>query len=196
MDKGKTPFDVIGQLGALRRYARALTRNPHDAEDLVHDALVRAYERRPSFRTGENLGTWLRAILHNVHIDGLRRRRSQESRAEGAALVAEQTGGPVQEEAVRLGQIREAFASLPEEQRAALHLVAVDELSYAEAAKVLGIPVGTLMSRIARARTRLRALEEGRAPDSELDEAKPDANAPGVRIAGLKIVGGTDNDAD
>ncbi|OLP55049.1 RNA polymerase subunit sigma [Rhizobium rhizosphaerae] len=200
MDKGKTAFDVIGQLGALRRYARALTRDPHDAEDLVHDALVRAYERRPTFRTGENLGTWLRAILHNVHIDGIRRKRSQASRAEGAALVAEQTGGPVQEEAVRLGQIRDAFASLPEEQRAALHLVAVDELSYAEAAKVLGIPVGTLMSRIARARARLRALDEGRvpAPDAEDESSNPGLAGPAVggKAPALKIVGGKDNDAD
>jgi len=160
MDQEKRPFDVIAQLSALRRYARSLARNAADAEDLVHDALVKAYERRSTFRSGGNLKGWLFAILHNTHID---RRRGQASRLQREEVPLEDArlSYPAgQENAAQLRQVREAFMSLPEEQRAALHLVAVEDLSYQKAADTLGIPIGTLMSRISRARARLRSLEE------------------------------------
>ena len=157
--KGRT-FDVLGQLGSLRRYARSLVRNADEAEDLVHDALVKAYERKASFRRDGNLRTWLLSILHNVHIDRLRQKKSLNRRHEEAAAELETALPASQDHTVRLTQVREAFFSLPEEQREALHLVAIEDLSYQEAAAALGIPVGTLMSRIARARTSLRNFEE------------------------------------
>ena len=156
----RNPFDVIGQLGALRRYARSLTRNAEDAEDLVHDALVNAYERKATFRTGASVRNWLMSILHNTHIDRLRRRQSAERRIDAAAELAPQSAEPTQDHSVRLKQVQSAFFALPEEQRAALHLVAIEELSYQEAAAALGIPVGTLMSRLSRARARLRSFED------------------------------------
>jgi RNA polymerase sigma-70 factor (ECF subfamily) len=175
MTSSKRPFDVIGQLTALRRYARALARNPSDAEDLVHDALVKAYERRASFRGGGNLRSWLLSIVHNTHID--RRRASLARLKRDDAATELETSYPAgQEHAVRLGQIREAFMALPEDQREALHLVAVEDLSYQEAADALGIPIGTLMSRISRARARLRSFEE-----------------EGKRPGHLKLVGGNDD---
>ena len=160
MDRGKRPFDVIGQLAVLRRYARSLVRNGVDAEDLVQDALVRAYEKRASFRGGANIRNWLISILHNTHVDRLRAARAR--RSDAMDVLDEQSAvlPAAQEEAVHLSDIRRAFLALPEEQRAALHLVAVEELSYQEAAEALQIPVGTLMSRISRARARLRALGE------------------------------------
>ena len=154
-------FDVVGQLGSLRRYARSLTRDSADAEDLVHDALVRAYERRGSFRTGGNLRAWLFSIMHNAFIDKLRARRSEAGRIEQAGHLADDSMPPSQDHSVRLAQVREAFLSLPDEQRSALHLVAIEGLSYAEAAEIAGVPLGTLMSRIGRARAALRELEEG-----------------------------------
>ena len=84
-------FDVIGQLAALRRYARSLVRNSDDAEDLVHDALLRAYEKKQSFRRGGNLRTWLLSILHNAHIDRIRQDRSLARRHDEAAVEAEQS---------------------------------------------------------------------------------------------------------
>ena len=72
--------DVVGQLDSLRRYARSLTRSSIDAEDLVHDALVRAFEKRASFRAGHNMRVWLMSILHNVFIDGTRLRRAEVQR--------------------------------------------------------------------------------------------------------------------
>ncbi|MER8732980.1 sigma-70 family RNA polymerase sigma factor [Mesorhizobium sp. M1227] len=153
-------FDILGQLGSLRRYARSLTRDSADAEDLVHDALVRAYERRGSFRSGGNLRVWLLSIVHNAFIDGLRSRKSEAMRIEQAGYLAEANVPAPQEHSVRLAQVREAFFELPEEQRSALHLVAIEGLSYSLAAEVSGVPLGTLMSRIGRARAALREMED------------------------------------
>jgi RNA polymerase sigma-70 factor (ECF subfamily) len=161
MDRDKRAFDVIGQLSALRRYARSLARNSSDAEDLVHDALVKAYERRSSFKSGANLRNWLLSIVHNAHIDRMRSAIARGRRDEETALDSDAAYPAHQESSVRLAQVREAFMNLPEDQREALHLVAVEDLSYQEAAETLGIPVGTLMSRVSRARATLRDFEDG-----------------------------------
>jgi RNA polymerase sigma factor (sigma-70 family) len=159
MTGSKSHFDVVAQLGSLRRYAQSLTRDPADAEDLVHDTLVRAYERRGTFRAGGNLRAWLLSVLHNAFVDRVRSRRSEAARVNTAEQLAETRFDPPQDHVVRLSQIRKAFFDLPEDQRAALHLVAIEGLSYQDAADVLGVPIGTLMSRIGRARTRLREME-------------------------------------
>lgn len=159
MNQPKSPFDVIGQLGAMRRYARSLTRDGEEAEDLVQDAFLRAYERRSTFRAGGNLRAWLLSILHNSFIDRVRARRAETVRIEKAGELAPISLDAPQDHVVRLAQVRAAFLTLPEEQRAALHLVTIEGLSYQEAADALGVPVGTLMSRIGRARASLRALE-------------------------------------
>ncbi|WP_431523340.1 sigma-70 family RNA polymerase sigma factor [Mesorhizobium captivum] len=161
MKRSMARFDIVGQLGSLRRYARSLTRDSADAEDLVHDALVRAYERRATFRTGGNPRAWLLAIVHNIFIDRMRSRRSEAARIEQAGHLADQSLAASQDHSVRLAQVREAFLALPEEQRSALHLVAIEGLSYAQAAEVSGMPLGTLMSRIGRARAALREMEDG-----------------------------------
>ncbi|RWI29583.1 MAG: sigma-70 family RNA polymerase sigma factor [Mesorhizobium sp.] len=159
--RGSMPrFDIIGQLGSLRRYARSLTRDSAEAEDLVHDALVRAYERRGTFRSGGNLRAWLLSIVHNAFIDGLRSRRSEAVRIEQAGYLADASVQAPQEHSVRLAQLREAFFKLPDEQRSALHLVAIEGLTYSQAAEASGVPLGTLMSRIGRARAALREMED------------------------------------
>jgi RNA polymerase sigma-70 factor (ECF subfamily) len=178
MNSSKPRFDVVGQLGSLRRYARSLTAGGEDAEDLVHDALVRAYERRHTFRSGGNLRAWLLSILHNVFIDRMRSRKSEATREELAGRLVDSAVDASQEHVVRLAQIRKAFLDLPQEQRSALDLVAIEGLSYQEAANVLGIPIGTLMSRIGRARAALRDVEDG------------EASSPRDR---LRIVGGRDD---
>lgn len=174
MDRKHGPFDVIGQLASLKRYARSLVRNSADAEDLVQDALVKAYEKRSTFRTGANLRHWLFTILHNTHIDKARSNRSRIRRDEASVSDADHVYPAAQEDAVQLKQVRDAFMRLPEEQREALHLVAVEDLSYQQAADTLGIPLGTLMSRVSRARASLRSFEDN----------------PG-RTAHLRLVGGS-----
>ncbi|WP_262272709.1 sigma-70 family RNA polymerase sigma factor [Microvirga yunnanensis] len=172
-------MDVISLLGPLRRYARSLTRDEAQAEDLVQDALVRAYEHKASFRPGGNLRSWLLSILHNAFIDNRRRRIAELRRLEQAAELAETAAVPDQESRVRLQQVQAAFMSLPDEQRAALHLVAIEGLSYQEAATALKIPIGTLMSRLGRARATLRDFEAGHDRPGE-----PSAKRPGLRIVG------------
>lgn len=180
-------LDIIGQLTALRRYARALTRDEAQAEDLVHDALVRAYEHRGSFRPEAELRPWLLAILHNTFLGTWRRRKAELIRLERAAELAERSNpGLAAEAAVRLGQIRQAFEALPDEQRAALYLITMEGLSYQEAAETLGVPLGTLMSRLGRARAALREFEEARAG------APPPPDRPEhERLPRLRIVGGS-----
>lgn len=175
MKRSMPRFDIIGQLGSLRRYAQSLTRDSADAEDLVHDALVRAYERRGTFRSGGNLRAWLLSIVHNAFVDRMRSRRSEAVRIEQAGYLADTATPAPQEHSVRLAQVRDAFFNLPEEQRSALHLVAIEGLSYQQAANATGVPLGTLMSRIGRARAALRQMEDA---------------APGRGKNHLRIVGG------
>jgi RNA polymerase sigma-70 factor (ECF subfamily) len=179
MTTNSNPFNVIGQLASLRRYARSLVRNPDEAEDLVHDALVRALERKSTFRSGSSIRNWLMSIVHNTHVDRVRRNKAAAHREAAALEVADIVAPALQEYSVRLAQVRDAFLGLPEDQREALHLVAIEELSYQEAADVLNIPVGTLMSRVSRARARLRAMEGG-------EETSV--------VPHLKIVGGNPDD--
>jgi RNA polymerase sigma factor (sigma-70 family) len=177
---GHSSFNVVDQLQALRRYARSLARDESDAEDLVQQTLVHAYGKRGSFRTGGNLRAWLFSILHNTFVSEWRRRVSEARRVRDSGAFEDYSELPNQEHAVRLKQLRTAFFELPEDQRAALHLVAIEGLSYAEAAAALNVPAGTLMSRLARARSALRDYEQARA----LPSAPP--NNP------LRIVGGSD----
>jgi RNA polymerase sigma-70 factor (ECF subfamily) len=185
---GWTGFDVVAQLGVLRRYARSLTRDEAAAEDLVHDALLRAYENRASFRPDGELRPWLLAILHNAFVGRWRSHKAEERRLEQLAdLAPDRNPGLGPEAAVRLGQIGRAFAALPEEQRAALLLVAIEGVSYGEAAAVLGIPLGTLMSRLGRARAALRAIEAG-APG-----ATPMVDGQSGGRPRLRVVGGSND---
>ncbi|SME90725.1 RNA polymerase sigma-70 factor, ECF subfamily [Tistlia consotensis] len=146
----------------LRRYARALLRDRAAADDLVQDCLERAIGRWHQRRQDGDARSWLFAILHNLAINRLRQaqRRGRHIAVEEAdeSVFARQ---PTQEQGLRLDGLRAALAELPEEQRAVILLVSVEDLTYAEAARVLGVPIGTVMSRLARGREKLRrALEE------------------------------------
>jgi RNA polymerase sigma-70 factor (ECF subfamily) len=149
---------IVDQIPHLRRYARALVGDRTQADDLVQDCLERAWSRMHLWTVGTNIRAWLFTILHNLHLNAARKRRNTPG------LVPLETGNteppvrPTQEDDMEVRQVWQAFASLPEPQRAALLLITVEEMSYEEAAGVLGIPVGTLMSRIHRGRERLRRL--------------------------------------
>lgn len=151
--------NVMSQLAGLRRYALSLTRHEADAEDLVHDTLLQAHESRRSFRPDGNLQAWLMGILHNRFIDRKRSSAAMARRDAAAAELQPTFAPPPQDDSLRLSQVRRAFLQLPEEQRSVLHLIAIEELSYQETAAVLRVPIGTVMSRLARARERLREIE-------------------------------------
>jgi RNA polymerase sigma-70 factor (ECF subfamily) len=139
---------------ALRRYARALTRNVDLADDLVQDCLERAISRPGLFRPTGPLRAWLFTILLNLYRNSLRssRRRSWlvEGTADEPSTPAPQMGH------IALVEMARAIETLPPEQKEALLLIALEGMSYAEAAGILKIPLGTLMSRLGRARAALR----------------------------------------
>jgi len=147
----------IGEdLIVMRRYARSLARDESDADDVVQDALVRAIERQDTFEPARSRRKWLLAIVHNVFIS-TKRREAAEARRDAcfAETMIERTDVE-QEQRLQLARLAQAFATLPDHHRAVLHLVAVEGLTYKEAGDVLGVPVGTVMSRLARARAALR----------------------------------------
>jgi RNA polymerase sigma-70 factor (ECF subfamily) len=150
---------------ALRRYARALTHDPDRADDLVQDCLERAIRKRGLWRPTGSVRSWMFRILLNVHRNDLRKSRRAPSALSIEGLPG---GGPaaldVQPGRLALAETARAMQEMSLEHREVLLLVAVEEMSYVEAAAVLSIPVGTLMSRLARARTTLRLLTETGVP--------------------------------
>ncbi|QQS11468.1 MAG: sigma-70 family RNA polymerase sigma factor [Rhodospirillales bacterium] len=144
---------------ALRRYARALTGDAHNADDLVQDCLERSLERAHQWREG-NLRAWLFTIMHNLHAND-RRRVASRPRLAAIDDVPEPSRAASQFEELSARQTFATLKQLPEEQRQVLLLVALEGLRYAEVAEVLGIPLGTVMSRLSRARDRLRDLMAG-----------------------------------
>ena len=148
---------------ALRRYAAALLRNREDADDLVHDCLVRALDKLHTRREDADIRAWLFAIMHNLFISQLRRAKTRPAgepldETHDAAMSVRAD----QESSLHWRDLVRGLNRLPVEQRTVVLLISVEDLSYAEAAAVLGIPIGTVMSRLARGRERLRVmLDEG-----------------------------------
>ena len=139
----------------LRRYALVLTRNPEDAEDLVQETLTKAIAAASSWQPGTELRPWLFRILHNAHVSGLRKARV---RAQAVPDLPEPVAQPEALARIELAQVLEALESLPEAQRKPILLVALEDMSYAEAARSLDVPLGTFMSRLGRGRAALRKL--------------------------------------
>lgn len=150
--------DLIEHLPRLRRYARALTGDANRADDLVQDTLERALAKLDLWQPGSDLRAWLFTLMHNLFVNQIRVRRPQETVMEDA-LDEPVSGG--QMEALAARDIHAALAQLPEEQRAVLLLVGLEQFGYAEAAQVLGVPTGTVMSRLSRARERMRQMLAG-----------------------------------
>ena len=147
--------ELVATLPRLRRYARLLVGDRSRADDLVQDTLARAIERESSFRTGQNLRAWLFALMHNLFVDGLRNREAIDWSAD-PETAPEPTGSA--SDPVQLREIHDALEKLPVDQRAVLVLVGLEGLRYREAADVLGLPLGTVMSRLARAREKMQEL--------------------------------------
>ncbi|MCG6921726.1 MAG: sigma-70 family RNA polymerase sigma factor [Acidobacteria bacterium] len=154
--------EVLPQLRALFGMAYRLTGNAHDAEDLVQETMLRAYRAFDRFRPGTNARAWLFTILHRLRTDLLRHRGR---RPETVELVDDGPPvAPAHEAALTSGheEITRALEGLPEVFRAAVVLRDIEEFTYAEIAEVLGVPVGTVMSRIHRGRALLRHALAGR----------------------------------
>jgi RNA polymerase sigma-70 factor (ECF subfamily) len=152
---------MIELLPRLRRFARSLSRNQHDADDLVQSAIERAWRHLDQLKPGASLGSWMFGIMKNAWIDDRRARARR-----GEVALPDDSGehpavSPVDAN-TSLWSVSEAMDKLPEEQRLAVALVLVEGMSYKEASELLEIPIGTLTSRLARGRTALAtALGDG-----------------------------------
>lgn len=169
-DAARRNAALAAELDALRRYARVLASGPDEANELVQETMARAAERWSQWRGDAPLRAWLYAILRNCRNQEMRRRSRWR-------MVDLETAGEPQDAAtpsdpLLLRQVNAALAQLPDEQRETLFLVAVDGMSYAEAADVTGAPIGTVMSRLSRARARLRACAAAPAERSNVQGAK------------------------
>ena len=157
-------LEIVALLPRLRRFARTITRHREDADDLVQLAVERALRRLAQWQSGTRLDSWMFMIMKNAWIDEVRSRVRRD-----AVLLPEEAGenvgdahgeGPADRQHLRM-DVHKAMAQLNDDQRLVVGLVLVEGLPYKEAAEVLGIPVGTLTSRLARARDSLQAVLGG-----------------------------------
>ena len=152
--------DLVAAIPRLRRYARVLTGEANRADDLVQDTLARAWEKRALWQAGTDLRAWLFTVMHNLFINqrALARRDAATVSIDGAGAPAEVwqlSVRPSQQAYVELREVVLQMGRLPAEQREVLILAAVEEMKYEEIAQVLDIPIGTVMSRLSRARDKL-----------------------------------------
>ena len=152
--------ELVAAIPRLRRYARVLTGESTRADDLVQETLARAWEKRRLWAAGTDLRAWLFTIMHNVHVNqrAVSRRDAQSVSLddEDNGVARELSVRPNQQLRVEVNEIVRAMEALPAEQREVLMLAAVEEMRYEEIAGVLAIPIGTVMSRLSRARDKLR----------------------------------------
>jgi len=158
---------ILAELPRLRRYARAMLGDRAAADDLVQDTLERAWSRISQWRPGSDLRAWLFGIMHNLRIDQLRRGGLATTSLDEEE-VADVPVRPTQSDRLEVMDLESALRQVPEEQRQILLLVALEEMSYVEIAALLGIPVGTVMSRLSRGRERLRQAMDGRQQTANL----------------------------
>jgi len=159
----KDAESIVELIPRLRRYARALAGDRIAADDLVQDTLERAWSKLHLYRRGTDLRAWLFTVMHNVYVNQLRAMRPAAQFDEEMPELAL----PARTDTLELRDLDAAIRRLPPDQREVLLLVALEEMSYDEAAGTLGIPIGTVMSRLARAREKLRSMLSGLPPDGK-----------------------------
>jgi len=176
---------IEAELPGLRRYAVALLRSGPDADDLVQETVARALDKHALWEPGTNLRAWLFTMMHNLRIN-----RARASAREGLAVPADAATGlsvsANQAEAIAFRDLRKALDTLEEGHRAVVLLVGLEGLTYEEVADVLALPLGTVRSRLSRARARLRRLLDG---EEEAAELSPPAERPPAASQSLPRAG-------
>jgi len=170
----RSRLDIVPHLDDLWRYARVLTRTDNDAEDLVQEALTRALSASKTYDESRPILPWLIGIVRNTHLTGLSQQNAERRKSVHLTEIAQTSEMPAQEHSAELSLVQRAMEQLPTEFSEVLHLVGVLGFAYADAAKVLGIPTGTVMSRLSRARVALKQSLE----------------MPPPRMVGLRVVRG------
>ena len=154
-------FPVTLHIPSLRRYARALTGNAWEADDLVQDTLERACIKWRLWLAGSDLRAWLFTMMHNIYVNDIRRGIRQASAGINVNVddVKDELVAPDLGTSQSI-DLQRCLLRLPQDQRIVLLLVSLEDLSYEEVARITGVPIGTVMSRLSRARSRLRELME------------------------------------
>ena len=160
---------LVELIPRLRRYARALVGDRAGADDLVQDTLERAWAKLHLYRRGTDLRAWLFTVMHNVHVNRVRAARTTDQLDDEMPELAQRAS---QGDGLMVRDLERAIARLPDEQRAVLLLVTIEDLSYDAVARSLGIPIGTVMSRLSRAREKLRAMMIGQSAAARLKVVK------------------------
>ena len=174
MNQGDNKFriELRSLVPRLRRFGHALTGSADDGDDLVQDALEKALSREAQFHEGTRLDSWMYKIMQNAWIDqkrsAARRRQVIEPMSDDVVAIGED-GRDAFDSRINLRQVREAMLRLHPDERSVLALVSIEGQTYREAAETLGIPIGTVMSRLSRARSRLLQLLDGVDPVSWKD---------------------------
>lgn len=166
-----TPQHIVDHLPGLRRYARALTGDAWAADDLLQDTLERACSKWRLWLAGSDLRAWLFTMMHNLFISQLRRGKLQRASLVDADDASRDVAAPAAPLDASI-DLQRCLLKLPEEQRVVLLLTTLEDMSYAQVAKITGAPIGTVMSRLSRARERMREL---------MDEPKAAQQAPALR---------------
>lgn len=160
---------LVELIPRLRRYARALAGDRASADDLVQDTLERAWTKLHLYRRGTDLRAWLFTVMHNVHVNRVRSARATDPLEEEMPELAQRAS---QGDSLVVRDLDRAIIRLPEEQRAVLLLVTLEDMSYEDVARTLGIPIGTVMSRLSRAREKMRAMMSGAGAAARLKVVK------------------------
>lgn len=163
-----TTSELNDVLPALRRFALSLTRNQDRADDLVQDSVERALIKAHYFEPGSNLRSWMFTLCRRVFLNQIRKQKTQGASVElDDAPQACVAADPIQDKSMECSDVVAGFHRLPMRDKVVLSLIAIEGLKYEEAARVLDIPVGTVRSRLSRARTRLKEMVDAGDEDRE-----------------------------
>lgn len=152
--------ELISEMNKLKKFATRLTGNTVDADDLLQTTVLRAMEKRHQFYEGTNLFSWTSKIMFNLFVSGYRRKTRFESQYDPEIIIGAQSTGATQEMELELRNVQSAMKRLSEDHREILLMVCVHGMQYTEVADLLDIPVGTVRSRLSRARESLQVLME------------------------------------
>jgi RNA polymerase sigma-70 factor (ECF subfamily) len=150
--------EIVGEIGNLRKFALRLTKNAHDADDLVQSTLLRALEKKEYFQNDTNLFSWASKIMFNLFVSSYRQKKKFETQYDPAPYIETMSAGPAQEANADLAIVGHSMQQLSPEHREILMLVCVQGMRYEEASEMLQVPVGTVRSRLSRARKQLQDM--------------------------------------
>lgn len=160
--------EITAEMGSLRRFALKLTRNPHTADDLLQATLLRALEKKELYQDGTNLFSWTSKIMFNIFVTNYRRKTRFETLQDPDIFLDKESTEPTQDYAVELRNVQEAMNHISPEHKEILIMVCVLGMQYTEVADKLHIPIGTVRSRLARARESLQNTLHTKSPRTAL----------------------------